>query len=115
MKKLLIAAALITWAGTLYGAYAWGSWNESPDAYGTELCSIGRETFQDSNKALDAMFSVGEGARRVSLPLRAWQRSYSDSTSGVVMALVGEADFQLERNEYAGELIHKHCLNIQVG
>lgn len=112
MKKLLVEIAFISWAGTLYGAYAWGSWNKS-STYETELCSIGRETFQDSNKALDAMFSVGGGAGQVSLPLRAWQRTYSDSTSEVVMALVGEADFQLERNEYAGELIHKYCLNIE--
>jgi len=70
MKKILIAAVLVAWAGTLYGAYVWGS-NQGPSdsmtaAAGQELSAddrldaavqaAGHELSADER--LDAVFQV---------------------------------------------------------
>ena len=111
MKKILVAAGLIAWAGTLYGAYAWGSRNGPPDGAVTAaraaLCSISREDFQDANRALDKVVTFGQ----VVLPLRAWGRAYGDNTNIDlnVKALVEEAAFQENRRQVAGSLISSNC------
>jgi len=111
MKKILIAAILVAWTGTLYGAYMWGS-NQGPsdsmiaaaESRATG-CSIGREDFEDANRVLAKVFTVST----VSLPLRAWARAYPDSTNTNVKALVDEAAFQEKRRQTAGHLITTSC------
>ncbi len=106
MKKILIAAALVAWAGTLYGAYAWGS-NKGPSdsmiaaaESRATLCSIGRKDFRDANRALDKVVSVtGE----YSLPLRAWGRKHPDTSLGK------EAAYQENRRLTAGDWITTSC------
>ena len=110
MKKLLVVAAIITWAGTLYGAYAWGSRNEPSDGLITaetaERCSIGRENLQNANRALDKVITF----EHISLPLRAWGRTFSENhTNPAIEALVSEANFQQARLEAAGKVILGYC------
>ena len=102
---MLITAPLIAWAGTLYGAYAWGTSTGAPDIWQATLCSMSQEDFQDASRALDKIITI-EG---VSLPLRAWEREYSDSTLTYVKALAEEAAFQEQRRERTLELIVESC------
>ena len=106
MNKILVATVvMIAWAGTLYGAYSWGSKNGPSDAAVSAaerravLCSMGREDFQDANKALDKLVTY----REVSLPLRAWGRERPD------IALGKEAAYQEDRRLRAGDTIAKGC------
>jgi len=105
MKKILIAAALVAWAGTLYGAYMWGS-NKGPSnsmvaAAETRatMCSMTREVYKESNRALDKDFTLGT----TTLPLRAWGRAYPDSTNSNLKALAEEAAFQENRLKAASD------------
>lgn len=106
MKKILIAAVLVAWAGTIYGAYAWGS-NKGPSdsmisaaESRATLCSIGREDFRDANRALDNVVSV---TGKYSLPLRAWGRKHPDTSLGK------EAAYQENRRLTAGDWITTSC------
>jgi len=112
MKKILIAAVLVAWTGTLYGAYVWGS-NQGPSdsmiaaaksrATG---CSISRQDFEDANRVLDKVFTI----HTTSLPLRAWARAYPGSTGTTnVKALVDEAAFQENRRQIAGVGMTTSC------
>jgi len=102
---MLITAALIAWAGTVYGAYAWGTRTEAPDIWQATICSMGQKEFQDAGRALDKVITL----KGVSLPLRAWKREYSDSTLTHVKALVGEAAFQEQRHQRALETVASDC------
>jgi len=111
MKKILIAAVLVAWTGTLYGAYLWGS-NQGPSESMIAAaesratgCSIGRTDFEDANRALDNVFTIST----TSLPLRAWARAYPDSTNTNVKALVDEAAFQENRRQTAGHSMTTSC------
>ena len=106
MKRILIAAVLVAWTGTLYGAYVWGS-NQGPSdsmiaaaESRATLCSIGREDFRDANRALDKMVTV---TGKYSLPLRAWGRERPDTPLGK------EAAFQENRRQTAGDWITSSC------
>jgi len=111
MKKILITAALIAWAGTVYGAYAWGTRTEAPDIWQATMCSMGQKEFQDAGRALDKVITI----ETVSLPLRAWAREYSDGSAfggyaTSLNALVEEAAFQERRLELGIEWMAESCV-----
>jgi len=111
MKKILMAAIIVAGAGTLYGAYAWGSQNgPSDEAMVTQetratLCSLAQEDYLDAKKALDNVIAY----RTISLPLRAWGRSYRDTTNPQIRALVEEAAYQQERRLTWGGIVSNNC------
>jgi len=101
---MLITAALIAWAGTIDGAYAWGARTETPDIWHATMCSMGQKEFQDAGRALDKIITI-EG---FSLPLRAWGREESGSTL-YIKSLVEEAAFQEQRHQRALEIVASDC------
>jgi len=104
MKKILITAALIAWAGTVYGAYAWGARTEAPDIFLATMCSMGQKEFQDAGRALDKVITI----ETVSLPLRAWGRESSGSRL-YLDTLVEEAAFQEQRQQRALDTVASDC------
>jgi len=105
MKKIIITAVLIAWAGTIYGAYAWGS-NKGPSdstiaaAERATLCSIGREGHRNAIKALDQnVTSQGH-----SVPLRVHGREAPDTPLGK------EAKYQETRIRSYSDTMVEFCL-----
>jgi len=108
MKKIIVAAVLFTWAGTLYGAYAWGS-NRGPSESviaaaaaaenRTTLCSMSRQLYEDANSALDYPQTFG----LVSMSLRALGREHPDTAWGT------EALYQINIQIAALNSIDEHC------
>jgi len=114
MKKLLVVAMFVASAGTLYGAYVWANSVDTDAESSVTLCSIAQDELQDADRALDKVIPVtwkssSSASSTVSLPLRAWGRSYPDSTNRNVMALVKEADFQLDRRKNALKNRKRFC------